>query len=240
MKLVTQERILKALDNLYRTTHENTVMRQTEAFALHGLKSVLGEVREIDNDKLSLELQLIEEETPVGVQDFSIKLDRLMDLVGKRRSKILDIQVEHGVSGLEWLNVNGNAFPFFNSMLRPLAIDVLKLAEFKESVVQHWIDYSVGASLTPYRDIDDEWRSTAFNEIWEQSQEFEWANIWLSEYYLSPHSLKTNGHDTQRNKPTLSDDRLHIEFNLILGRGVDWQNIDSGTLWFCSATKNTL
>lgn len=240
MKLVTQKRVLKALDNLYRLTHKNTVMRQTSAFALHGLQSYFGALQEVDNDKLNLELQLIEGEAPKSVEDFSVKFDHLMEVVDHRRSKILDIQFEHGVSGLEWRKVNDIEFPFFDDMLRPLEIDMLKLSEFKAYVVRHWIDYSVTSGLIPHRDTEHGWEPMSFDKIWEKSCDFDWANIWLSKYYLSPHLLSTQGFDSPRDEAKYPDDRLHMEFHLTLGRGVDHCSIYANTLWFCAATEDTL
>lgn len=215
-------------------------MPQTSAFALHGLKSCHGALQEVDNNKLNLELQLIEGAVPKSVEDFSIKFDRLMAVVGKRRSKILDLQVKHGVSGLERRKLNDIEFPFFDDMLRPLAIDMLKLSEFKTHVVRHWIDYSVSCGLIPHRDTENGWQPMSFNQIWEKSCDFDWANIWLSKHYLSPHLLKTQGFDSPRDAAKYPDDRLHIEFHLTIGRGEDHCSIDSDTFWFCAATENTL
>lgn len=101
MKPVTQSRILKALDNLFDRTHNNKTMKQTQAFALHGLKSFTGSLQPIDSDKLELELALIEGDRPTSPEDLSVKLDRVMDIHHSRRERILDIQVKHGVSGLD-------------------------------------------------------------------------------------------------------------------------------------------
>lgn len=240
MKLVTQKRILNALDNLYRLTHKNTVMRQTSAFALHGLKSYFGALQEVDNDRLNLELQFIEGETPKSAENFSIKFDRLMQIVDSRRSKILGIQIKHGVSGLEWRKVNDIEFPFFDDMLRPLAIDMLKLSEFKAYVVRHWIDHSVTSGLIPHRDTENGWEQMSFDKIWTKSCDFDWANIWLSKHYLSPHLLKVQGFDSPRDEAKYPDDRLHMEFHLTLGRGEDHSSTDADVLWFCAATENTL
>lgn len=240
MKLVTQKRVLKALDNLYRLTHDNKVMQQTSAFALHGLKSHFGTLQEIDNDRLNLELQLIERELPKNVEDFSAKFDHLMNVVDKRRSKIHDIQIKHGVSGLEWRKINDIEFPFFEESLRPLAIDMLKLSEFKAYIVRHWIDYSVSSGLTPHLHSDSGWESMSFDRIWEISCGFDWANIWIDKHYLSRHLLNTQGFDSPRNEARYPDDRLYIEFHLTLGRGENHSSIDSDTLWFCAATEDTL
>lgn len=239
MKLVTQKRILKALDNLYRLTHKSTAMQQTSVFALHGLKSHLDALQKIDNDKLNLELQLIEGEVPKSVEDFSTKFDRLMNMVDSRRSKILDIQVKHGVSGLEWRKVNDIEFPFFDGTLRPLAIDMLKLSEFKAHIVRHWIDHSVSSGLTPHLHSDSGWTPIPFDRIWEISCDFDWANIWLSKYYLSPQLLNTQV-DSPRDEAKYPDDRLYIEFHLTLGCGEDHSSASSDTLWFCAATENIL
>lgn len=241
MKPVTQFRILKALDNLFSHTYENKVMKQSQAFALHGLKSLTGSLRQIDSDKLDLELSLIEGDRLTSPEEFSVKLNRLMDIHHSRRSHILDIQVKNRVSGLEWRHVEQtetiSSFHFlaFTDILRPTPSDMQLLAKHKPHVVQHWIDYAVTTRLTAYSDTGNRWKPTAFDQVWKKSSEFNWATISLDKYYLSPSMIKIRGFDTQRSKPEMSDDELHIEFRLTIGRGEDFDSSNADILWFCAA-----
>jgi hypothetical protein len=245
MKPVTQERIIKALDKLFTRTHNSKTMKQTQAFALHGLKSLTGSLQSIDSDKLELELSLIEGDRPTSRKEFSAKLDRLMDIHHQRRSRILDIQTKYRVSGLEWQHIEQTetsakfCFLTFNPILRQVPSDMQLLAKHKPYVVQHWIDYAVTAALTVYQDIDDEWQPTALDRVWTKSSEFDWAMISFDKYYLSPKMIEVRGFDNPRNKPKMSDDELHVECDLTIGRGKDFESIDADIIWF-RATNHQL
>jgi hypothetical protein len=238
MKPVTQERILKALDKLFARTHNSKTMKQTQVFALHGLKSLTGSLQPIDSDKLELELSLIEGDRPTSRKEFSAKYDHLMDIHHGRRSRILNIQVKHRISGLEWQHIEQTEtsakfyFLTFNPILRQIPSDMQLLAKHKPYVVQHWIDYAVTAALSTYQDIDGEWQVTPLDQIWAKSSEFGWAMISLDKYYLSPRMMRVRGFDSPRNKPEMPDDELHIEFDLTIGKGEDFESIDADILWF--------
>jgi hypothetical protein len=245
MKPVTQERILKALDKLFTRTHNSKTMKQTQAFALHGLKTLTGSLQPIDSDKLELELSLIEGDRPTSRADFSAKLNRLMDIHHERRSRILDIQVKHRVSGLEWQHIEQTEtssnfyFLTFNPLLRQIPSDMQLLAKQKPYVVQHWIDYAVTAILTVYQNVEDEWQPTALDRVWTKSSEFDWAMISIDKYYLSPKMMKVRGFDSPQKKPEMPDDKLHVECDLTIGRGEDFDSIDADILWF-RATNHQL
>lgn len=241
MKPVTQDRILTALNKLFNRTHNSKVMKQSQAFALHGLRNITGSLQQIDGNRLELELSLIEGDRPTTPEEFSVKLNRLMDIHHDRRSRILDIQIKHRVSGLEWRHIEqtetSSSFHFlaFTDILRPTPGDMQLLAKHKPYVVQHWIDYAVTAGLIPHEDIGDRWQPTALDRIWAKSSDFNWATIFLDKYYLSQKMIKARGFDIQRNKPETPDDELHIEFHLTLGRGEGIDNSNAGILWFCAA-----
>jgi hypothetical protein len=241
MKPVTQERIIKALDKLFTRTHNSKIMKQTQAFALHGLKSLTGSLQPIDSDKLELELSLIEGDRPTSRKQFSAKFDRLIDIHHERRSRILDIQVKHRISGLEWQHIEQTetstkfCFLTFNPILRQIPSDMQLLAKHKPYVVQHWIDYAVTAGLTVYQDIDDECQPIALDRVWTKSSEFEWAIISFDKYYLSPKMMQVRGFDSPRNKPEMPDDKLYVECDLTIGRGKDFESIDADILSFRAA-----
>lgn len=241
MKPVTQDRILSALNKLSARTHNNKVAQQMQVFALHGLKSFTGSLQPVDNDKLDLELALIAGDRPTNPKEFSAKFDRLLNIHHRRQSKILDIQVNNKVSGLEWRHIDSTLvsssfhFLFFNDILRPIPSDMQLLAKHKPHVVQHWIDFAVVAGLTVYQEVDDTWEPVAINWIWTKSSEFDWATISLDRYYLSSRAIETQGFDTRRSKPKNSDDEMYIEFHLTIGRGEDCDSINADILWFCAA-----
>ncbi|MEG4406400.1 hypothetical protein [Microcoleus sp. MON2_D5] len=248
LKPVTQERVLKALNALHGRLHQNKVMQQAQAFALHGLKTITNSITETDAQKLGLELQLLEEPVP-SPAEFSARFDQVMGIHWARQDRILEIQTSNNISGLSWQSIGANpnreplSYPYFHYFLRSIASDLDILKQFKSTVISYWVDYAVAAGLTAYKmgvddeSLEEEWcEMDSPNNVWALSEPFDWANIWAEKYYLSPSLMHSQGFDSQRKEALHPDDRLFNEVHLVLGVGItDYDTTGSQSLWFCAS-----
>jgi hypothetical protein len=79
---------------------------------------------------------------------------------------------------------------------------------------------------------DGVWIPITFDKVWEKSSSFDWADISLDEYYVSPSIIDATGSDKPRPQPAMDDDELHIEFHLAIGRGLDYDSDKADMLNF--------
>jgi hypothetical protein len=167
----------------------------------------------------------------------SNNFDWLIKRQYKTTSKILDLQAKHNVSSLVWQHIeptfvtSGFSFPFFSERLRPIASDLETLAKYKGSVIQYWVDCAPKLELVPCYLTDNVWIPITFDRIWEKSSRFDWVNISLDEYYVSPSIIANTGYDKPRRNPEMADE-LHIEFHLAIGRGLDYDSDNADVLNF--------
>jgi hypothetical protein len=259
MKPITQDRILNILEKLLnqRDTREKFITVKT-ALALHEIKSSFGRMYDVkctSSKPYQVEIQIVEQPKPIDLDPLNsewIMFSKIQALANAtatrivnirntytiRRTKILEIQVNHSISGLEWKHIeptfvtSGFTFPFFSKKLRPIASDLETLAKYKGSVIQYWVDCAPKLGLVSCYLTDGIWIPITFDKVWEKSSKFEWATISLDEYYVSPTVIDATGSDEPRREPEMDDDELHTEFHLTIGRGLDYESDSADTLSF--------
>jgi hypothetical protein len=251
MKPITQDRILDVLEKLSNRRDKKEKIAIKTDLVVHEITKYLGKscnVKCHSNKPYQIECEVVERYEPVNLvlfskvqalaSDLATKIVKIRNTYTIRRAKILDIQVKHDISGLEWKHIeptfvtSGFSFPFFSKELRPIARDLQTLASYKGSVIQYWVDCASKLGLVPCYLTDGIWTPIAFDKVWEKSSNFDWADISLDEYYVSPSIIDATNYDKPRREPEMDDDELHTEFHLAIGRGLDRDNADADVLNF--------
>jgi len=259
MKPITQDRILNILEKLsnQRDKREKLITVKT-VLDLHEMKSRFGQSYDVkcsSRKPYEIEIEFVKQAQPLDLDPLNTewvmfskaqalanalatRIVNIRNAYTIRCTKILEIQVNHSISGLEWKHIestlvtSGFSFPFFSKRLRLIANDLETLAKYKGSVIQYWVDCALKLGLIPCYLTDCICIPITFDKVWEKSSKFDWSTISLEEYYLSPTIIDAAGSDKPRREPEVDDDELHTEFHLTIGRGLDYESDSADILNF--------
>lgn len=248
MKVITEERILKAHDRLnkYRWDEIQEDSKKVCILATLGMQTMCDkafgvETPKHESDRTRLELQFIEK--PLTPKDRLELIDRWSNNLQKRndiRDKIAQIQISSGISGIvrDSFSLGDREFLCWteHQILSLIESDLEAFRSEIDSHVQEFLTYCILRALKPWRYFEHDWIPCQFSDVVAECQLFDWVRIWEDKTYTSPEILNTKGHDTVRTVPKHDDDELSWEVHIEACRGTD--RIESPSIEFCcSNTK---
>lgn len=244
LKTITRERITKTLNRIQEIRSKKTESDEkvVRAHAIHGIKSFCGNSRQIDQDKLVLELTYLEN-IPKTEQELDTLFERwrkILDRYHSKSDRVFDIQRRYGISGLvdgyTELGEHTLFHPVEDSQLVLTEQDLETLAPHKGRLFSFWHRYCNDNGLTFYKATEESWKKISTDQIRLYLPLFQWARVREYITYSSPGKLKAQGFDQLRRKPKYQDDLKHWEVHLTLGRGLYMEYPDE-CAWFCACNR---
>lgn len=257
-KTITQERILKSLTKAGNYFFDRPEVVITETLASIGLKGQFNNKNPIST-KDELELAYHGFTDPEQVLK---RLSRYQDKKGlnsfeaikvawgksfrhtlrkhwERRDKILNIQVNNNISGLELETVNlGDVAIQYHSQideLKTLPRDFKILKNECQYVAERFCDAVEKYNMTLwfFDEKQDCWVSATIEQVIVSSELKDLAIPSEDKYYINQKELNERGVTTQKPELDCLQDKIIWEFHLILA-DESYPDKDSGSIWFCA------
>jgi|GEM_PF-6575143 len=248
---ITKERILRTLDRI-NAARDRAIGQQSNiisAFALHGLKLACHrtagtELPAIETQRVDLEANYLDAprtrlELEQTIEQWKAGLDRFH----RKTEKVFEIQARHGISGLieHDTSLGGATFccHWASDDLRLIPADLDILREEKASLVESWCDRTIFSQFQIYKDSDKGWQDSSISEVMAGLPFFDWVHVWENRHYSSSSRMRRYGYDDLREYSKYPDDRLHCEYHLFLGAGLDTESPVSYAC-FCACNEMPL
>lgn len=244
MKLITKDRIIKALDRVQKNRDRScsSDMNLIQSFATAGFKSMAGCLTSLDHQKLDLELDYHQApRTPEELEALMHDTFKRLNYYSNWTERVFSIQERYNISGLAptTLKLGDRTIEheWEDDRLRFIESDLERLNYWKPILVEAWLDYVLLNELTIYERKNGNWVEVDASMVTAALPFYQWTRISEGIHYTSPSVIAKQGYDSCRRQPQHWDDKKHWEVDLTLGCGTDTDSGDTPYVWFCACNE---
>jgi hypothetical protein len=259
MKIITKERIIKALEKSSRYYDAKPESHIVCTLAKIGIRSVcaeaFGQESEIlEKERLELTYQGFTDPEKILKRLSHWNASRSLDSVSAikeawlhswqqtldqkwaRDTKILAIQRKHGISGLDETEIDyGNAIVKHHEAsweLELLDSDYEILKSERMVLAEAFVSAVHHHKMNLYKRTESEWLETTDRYVLAMTNVYQWAKAWEHRRYTNYRELSEKGFTTSMSTQVTPEHELEWEFHLSVGSGEP--NTSQDSVWFCA------
>lgn len=250
MKLINQERILRAIANVDSLLDKyETEIKVVQELSLIGLNSLV----QRQDEMLTVRQDFAQKMTALGIdpeinnlQNIQKRLFYQALRLGSKRTKIEGIQRKYNVSGLvEFTTQLGDkniSYLWCHEDLVLVNSDLPRLRACKTRLFGEWLEYTQKYNYPIYcrKEGEKQWSCTTLAYISAALPFYDWGILYEADRFLSPSRLKNNGFDEARKQKTFEDDCRYHDVCIELGIGLFPNSPKAKRITFCASNAGLI